>query len=114
MSSDHAFARVADRVRRVVTRLSPAGVMHNVRIRAPDPRKHALRITVENLEGVSLNDLAEALAPARVFIRSSSDAGSKVDIYFQNSVRKELLVLEAITWAMAGACLSCFMKITMA
>jgi len=114
MSSDHEFARAADRVRRVVTRLSPIGVMHNVRIRAPDPRKHALRITVENLEGVSLNDLAEALAPARVFIRSSGDAGSKIDIYFQNSVRKDLLVMELIAWVLAGVCLACFMKITMA
>lgn len=88
--------------------------MHNVRIRAPDPRKHALRITVENLEGVSLNDLAEALAPARVFIRSSSDAGSKIDIYFQNNLRKDLIVLELVAWVMASWGLACFMKITMA
>jgi hypothetical protein len=114
MSSDHAFAQAADRVRRVVTRLSPAGVMQNVRIRAPDPRTRALRITVENLEGVSVNDLVDALAPARVFIRSSNDAGSKIDVYFQNNLRKDLLFLEAIAWVMAGVCAACFMKITMA
>jgi hypothetical protein len=113
MSLDRNFARASDRVRRAVTRLSLHGGMHNVRIRAPDARKHSLRITVENLEGLNLNDLVDALAPARVFIRSSSDAGSKIDIYFQNNVRKDLLMVEFISWVLMASCVACFMKITL-
>jgi len=113
-SSEREFAQATDRVRRVVSRLAPAGGMHNVRIRAPDSRKYAMRVTVENLEGVNVNDLVESLSPARVFIRSSSDVGSKIDIYFQNNLRKDLVAIEIAAWCMSFACSLCFMKIALA
>jgi hypothetical protein len=68
---------------------------------------------VENMEGVSLNDLVTSLAPARIFIRTSSDVGSKVDIYVQRHTRRDILALEMSAWLAAVACFACFLKITL-
>jgi hypothetical protein len=110
---EHEFAAVADRVRKVINSLSPSGGLHNIRIRNPDPRKHSLRVTVENANGVSMNDLASALAPARIFIRSNHEVGSMMDIYYPYNSRRNLMGLEAATWAAAIACFACFLCIVM-
>ena len=110
---DRDFAVVSDRVRRVINSLSPSGGLHNIRIRAPDPRKHSLRVTVENANGVSMNDLAAALSPARIFIRSNHEVGSSLDLYFPYNPRHDLLALEAGAWAAAAACFACFLRIVM-
>jgi hypothetical protein len=113
MSHEHEFAVASDRVRKVINGLSSSGACHNIRIRAPDPRKHSLRITVENVDGVSMNDLSAALAPARIFVRSSNDVGSKLDLYFQFNKRRDLKAAESLAWAAALVCFCCFLRIVL-
>ena len=111
--NDHEYSATTDRVRKVVNSLSPSGGLHNIRIRAPDPRKHSLRLAVENVDGVSLNDLAAALAPARIFVRASNEVGSKLEIYFPEKLRNDLFWMEMGAWTLAALCLGCFLRIVL-
>lgn len=105
----------AEELKRHVSAAAPARSRDNVRFGKAEQRRNALRVTVENLDGVDVAAMAAQFPECAFFIRTcAAQGGSRLDVYVPES-RPAVAGLRAaavVLWVAAAISLAAYARLT--